>query len=337
MRTINMHQTRRIPFLAFLASLAMLAMLATGCGSKQPEVASFATPEDAVKALVAALETDDTTALARLLGPGSESLLSSGDPVADKQDRAGFLASYKAKNSLAPDGDKVTLVVGENDWPMPIPLVKHDGKWHWDGAAGADELVYRRVGANELGTIDVMRGFVSAQIEYASVGRDGDPAGIYALKLISDEGMHNGLYWAAAAGEPESPAGPFVAEAAAEGYRASKDRQPYHGYFYRLLYAQGANANGGARDYFKDGLMTQGFALIAWPADYGSSGVQTFVINQDGVVFQKDLGEDTATAVESIKLFDPDGAWTAIVPPAEADGAAAATRAGQASDARGGG
>ena len=161
-----------------------------------------------------------------------------------------------------------------------------------------------------------MRGFVDAQDEYASVGRDGDPAGIYALKLISDEGMQNGLYWPTAEGEPASPAGPFVAAAAEEGDRASAARTPYHGYYYRMLYAQGANANGGAREYFKDGLLTEGYALVAWPADYGSSGVQTFIVNHDGVVFQKDLGEDTATAVEAIKLFDPDGSWTAIAPPA---------------------
>jgi hypothetical protein len=202
---------------------------------------------------------------------------------------------------------------------MPVPLVKRDGKWSFDGEAGVDELIYRRVGANELGAIDVSRGFVSAQLEYASAGRDGDPPGIYALKLVSDEGLHNGLYWPTAEGEPESPAGPFVAAAAAEGYRRAEGeaRTPYHGYNYRMLYAQGPNANGGARDYFKNGLLTEGFALVAWPADYGSSGVMTFIVNRDGVVFQKDLGEDTATAVESIQAFDPDNSWTAIAPPAE--------------------
>ena len=151
--------------------------------------------------------------------------------------------------------------------------------------------------------------------QYASEGRDGDPAGIYALKLISDEGLHNGLYWPTEEGETPSPAGPFVASAAAEGYARGEGRTPYHGYYYRLLYAQGPNANGGAREYFKDGLLTEGFAGIAWPADYGSSGVMTFIVNADGVVFQKDLGEDTATLVEGIKSFDPDSSWTAIVPP----------------------
>lgn len=297
-----------------IVSLVAFALLAAGCAGKKDEVAGFATPEDAAKALVAAFQADDLAAAAKLLGPGSEELLSSGDAVADKADRADFLADYAAKNSIAVEGGKATLVVGPNDWSLPIPIVKRDGKWVFDGEAGVDELIYRRVGANELGAIDVMYGFVNAQIAYASEGRDGDPAGIYALKLISDEGMHNGLYWPTVEGETPSPAGPFVASAAAEGYAAA-GRTPYHGYYYRMLYTQGPNANGEAREYFKDGLLTEGFAGIAWPADYGSSGVMTFIVNADGVVFQKDLGEDTATLAEGIKSFDPDSSWTAIVPP----------------------
>ena len=300
-------------------------MIAAGC-AKKPEpqdtaaAAGFDTPEAAVAALVGALEKNDVGQLKALLGPGSEELLNSGDAVQDAGDRADFLARYGAKHALVDEGaDRKVLVTGEDEWPMPVPLVKRDGKWSFDGEAGVDELIYRRVGANELGAIDVSRGFVSAQLEYASEGRDGDPAGIYALKLISDEGLHNGLYWPTAEGEPVSPAGPFVAAAASEGYRRAEGdaRTPYHGYYYRMLYAQGANANGGARDYFKNGLLTEGFALVAWPADYGSSGVMTFIVNQDGVVFQKDLGEDTATVVETIQVFDPDSSWTAIAPPAE--------------------
>lgn len=312
-------------------SLLALALLTVGCAGKKDEAAGFATPEAAVNALVAALEQDDTAAIAKLLGPGTEELLSSGDPVADKTDRADFLAQYQAKHSLAADGDKMMLTVGDNAWPMPIPLVQRDGKWVWDGAAGADEMIYRRVGENELGAIDVMYGYVNAQNAYASEGRDGDPAGIYALKLVSDEGMHNGLYWPTAEDETPSPAGPFVAAAAAEGYAAGTQRTPYHGYYYRMLYAQGANANGGAREYFKDGVLTEGFAGIAWPADYGASGVMTFIVNADGVVFQKDLGEDTATFVETIQQFDPDSTWTAIVPPDVSDEAPAPDEASPAS------
>ena len=300
-----------------LAAAAVLAACA-----KVEDQTSFKTPEAAVDAFVAALQKDDVPAAQKLLGPGAEDMLSSGDPVQDNLDRERFLAAYQQKHTLADEGnDTKTLIVGENDWPFPIPLVKRDGKWRLDGAAGADEIIYRRVGANELGAISVCEGFVAAQNEYASQGHDGDPPGIYALKLISDEGMQNGLYWPTAEGEPPSPAGPFVAAAAAEGYRRGESRTPYHGYYYRLLYAQGPNANGGAKEYFVDGVLTGGFALVAWPADYGASGVQTFIVNQDGVVFQKDLGEDTATVVESIKAFDPDSSWTAVVPPAQDDAA----------------
>lgn len=310
---MNTTKALRAPWLRVVAILLGLA-IAAGC-AKQPQTdTGFETPEDAVSALVAALQKGDMAVLQGLLGPGSEQLLDSGDAVQDASDRADFLAAYAAKHALIDDGaDRKVLVTGEDDWPMPIPIVKRDGRWHFDGEAGIDEIIYRRVGANELGAIDVCRGFVEAQLEYASEGRDGDPPGIYALKLISDEGLHNGLYWATEEGEPASPAGPFVAAAAEEGYRRVEgERRPYHGYYYRMLYAQGPNANGGAREYFKDGLLTEGFALIAWPADYGSSGVQTFIVNQDGVVFQKDLGEDTATAVESIESFDPDSSWIAI-------------------------
>jgi hypothetical protein len=304
-----------------VAAVALVFALLVGC-SKQPgkeQHVSFETPAAAASAFVAALEKGDVATLRAQLGPGSEDLLSSGDEVQDAADRAGFVTAYKAKNSLIDDGaGRRTLVVGENDWPMPIPLVERDGRWYLDGAEGADELVYRRVGANELGAIDVCRGFVEAQMEYAAEGRDGDPPGIFALKLMSDPGLHNGLYWETEEGEPESPAGAFVAAAAGEGYRRTEgERSPYHGYYYRMLYSQGPNANGGAREYFRDGVLTAGFALVAWPADYGASGVQTFIVNQDGVVFQKDLGEDTATLVESIQVFDPDSSWTAVVPPAE--------------------
>ena len=306
--TLRTHAPR---FVLVALGVALLA----GCARKAEQDTAFNTPDEAVTAFVTALEKYDMPRLKALLGPASEALLQSSDPVQDKGDREQFLSAYKAKHSLADDGaDRKILIVGNEDWPMPIPIVKKDGKWRLDGAAGADEIVYRRVGANELGAIAVSLGFVDAQNEYASEGRDGDPAGIYALKLISDEGMQNGLYWPTAEGEPQSPAGPFVAAAAGEGYRKGADRTPYHGYYYRMLYAQGENANGGAKEYFANGVLTEGFALVAWPADYGASGVQTFIVNQDGVVFQKDLGEDTATAVESITKFDPDSSWIAVTP-----------------------
>ncbi|MCU0759626.1 MAG: DUF2950 domain-containing protein [Steroidobacteraceae bacterium] len=290
--------------------VAALTLLLVACsGRSATEQDAFATPEAAFEALVVHLEKGDDARLARLLGPGVDELLRSGDAVQDAADAADFVAAYRARHLLEADGDtRRTLLVGTDEWPLPIPAVQRAGKWYLDGNAGADELVYRRIGANELGALDVLAGFVEAQQEYAAEGHDGDPPGIYALKLISDPGLQNGLYWETDEDEPESPAGAFVAAAAAEGYRAAAG-VPYQGYRYRMLYRQGANADGGAREYFADGLLTRGFALLAWPAEYGVSGVMTFVINQDGVPFQKDLGEATAESVAGVTAFDPDPTW----------------------------
>lgn len=288
-------------------ALAMPAAIAIAQVTHQ----TFDTPQAAIEALGAALERGDATGLQNLLGPGSESLVSSGDAVQDAADRKEFLDAYRARRAIVEDGkDRRTLVIGGNDWPFPVPLVSRGGRWMFDGDAGVDELIYRRIGANELGAIAVSRGYVEAQNEYAAEGHDGDPAGIFALKLLSDEGRRNGLYWPTAAGEPPSPAGEFVAAAAAEGYR--RNPGAYHGYRYRMLYRQGRNAAGGARDYFKDGLLTQGFALVAWPAEYGVSGIMTFVVNQDGDVFQRDLGADTESRAAAMSAFDPDRNWRRV-------------------------
>ncbi len=308
----SIHRTGR------MAAIAYVSLWLTACGGGTPKSAdhtSFDTSDAAVSALVAALEAGDTAQLGRIFGPGSEEVLTSGDPVDDASDRADFIRAYQAQHALVPEDDgSQVLQIGENDWPFPVPLVQREGRWYFDGAAGADELIYRRVGRNELGAIAVARGFVDAQNEYASEGRDGDVAGVYAAYLISDEGRHNGLYWPAAEGEPASPAGEFVAAASSEGYRASGSGEPtpYHGYYYRMLYAQGGSAPGGAMDYFEGGRLINGFALIAWPADYGVSGVKTFMVNQDGAVYEKDLGDGTATAITTIELFDPDTTWIKV-------------------------
>ncbi|MEG3024456.1 MAG: DUF2950 domain-containing protein [Aeromonas sp.] len=294
-----------------------LALLALVCASDASTMAprTFATPDEAVQALITALEKNDVSALTQLLGEKSEEAISSGDPVADANDRAAFVASFKSKHQLVAEGkDKMILVVGESDWPLPIPLVTADGNWYLDGAAGAKEIVYRRIGRNELGAIAVCRGFIDAQLEYAAVGHDGQTAGLFAAKLRSDAGQQNGLYWPVAKGEPASPAGEEVVSAAAEGYKAVVgQRTPYHGYYYRILYAQGAAADGGKKEYFVDGQLRDGVALIAWPADYATSGVMTFMVSHEGRVYQKDLGTDTATAVEAIQLFDPDKSWSLVV------------------------
>jgi hypothetical protein len=309
-----MHIHRLVSSATVLLGLLIVGLFTSAGAAEQT---SFDTPEAAVAAFVDALEKDDTTSLQTMLGPDTGELLSSGDAVQDKSDRAKFVAAYRAKHALVPAGtDAMTLVVGDDDHEFPIPVVKRADRWFLDGQEGADELVYRRIGRNELGAIAACRGIVDAEYEYAAVGRDGDPAGIYALKLISDDGMQNGLYWPAAADEEPSPAGPFVAAAAAEGYRRGA-RTPYHGYYYRMLYTQGKNAKGGAREYFKDGLLTEGFAVVAWPADYEVSGVMTFIVNQDGTVFQKDLGDDTEKTVAAMVAFDPDSSWTPLEEPQE--------------------
>jgi hypothetical protein len=311
METVTM--TRYSFTFGILAAGTLAAVLALGGCARGDGGSSggFATADAAGAALAQAMADGNTAELARVLGPGSEDLLSSGDPVADKIDRAAFVAAYQRSHAFVPAADgAMTLVVGEKQWPLPIPVVKKDAGWQFDAAKGADELVYRRVGRNELGAISVCHGFVAAENEYAAEGRDGDAAGIYALKLVSDEGMHNGLYWPTGDSDAPSPAGPFVAAAASEGYRAAG--APYHGYYYRLLYRQGEHAHGGARDYFKNGLMTEGFALVAWPADYQASGVMTFIVNQDGTVFQKDLGPDTASAVAALDAFNPDDSWKPV-------------------------
>ncbi|HWS41049.1 MAG TPA: DUF2950 domain-containing protein [Arenimonas sp.] len=312
-------------------TILSLAIVLNACSAKKEgQQAVYATPEEAVSAFVEALQKDDSSALKDILGPGTDDLLSSGDPIADKDSRADFVAMYQEKHAITADGEnKMLLVVGNNEWPMPIPLMKKDGKWYFDGAAGAEELINRRIGGNELGAIAVSRGFVGAQMEYAAEGRDGDEAGIYAMKLISDEGLHNGLYWPTAEGETPSPVGEFIANSAAEGYLFGKEPKPYHGYFYRLLYSQSENAAGGAREYFKDGVLTEGFALIAWPAEYGVSGVQTFIVNQDGNVFQKDLGDTTTAEAETIKSFNPDATWTLVEKTAEEIAAEAADKAAE--------
>lgn len=308
-------QNENHPRVSSLLLLVLAASLAGGlaaCGTRTDH-ASFASVDEAVAAMVDASRKSDVARLKELFGPGSDSILSSGDAVADKAARENFVRMYDEKHALVPEAeDRMMLQVGAEDWPMPVPVVKKDGQWLLDGAAGADEIVYRRIGRNELGAIAVCRGFVDAEHEYAAADHDGEGAGIYAHKLVSDPGTQNGLYWKSVPGESESPVGPFVAAAAAEGYKAGGGA--YHGYRYRPLFRQTDNANGGAIDYFVRGVLKNGFALVAWPAEYGVSGVMTFIVNQDGVVFQKDLGDDTADAVARMDAYDPDSTWVALTP-----------------------
>jgi hypothetical protein len=292
------------------------ANLAGEGAAKNNAQTSFATPDEAVAALVAAGEKENTAALQGMLGPDSAGLLSSGDPVQDRRGREGFLKRYAAYHELvAGDPDNLVLLVGDDRWPLPIPLVRRSGRWYWDGAAGARELAVRRIGANELRTIDVMHGFVAAENDYAVSAHDAAPQGVYAQRLVSSSGKQDGLYWESPPGQPQSPAGPGLAAANAEGYAVTGTlANPYHGYLFRILTSQGAEADGGARDYLVDGKLSQGVALLAYPSAYGVSGVMTFIVNQDGVVWQRDLGADTAQAAAAITQFDPDNSWTPLAP-----------------------
>jgi len=289
---------------------ALMAPLAFGAPAGQK---TFKTPEAAVQALVKAAQGTDRQAVLGVLGPAAKPLIESGDPVADKNAREGFLAKYKAKNSLDKSvADKATLNVGEDDWPFPIPVVKKDGAWYFDSAAGVEEMINRRVGENELATIQSCLAFVDAQQEYYVRNVQKDPLQHYANKLISSPGKKDGLYWPAAPDEPQSPLGEEFAAARAEGYLqpGTPKGAPYHGYIYRMLTSQGPNAPGGAYDYEVNGELLGGFGVIAFPADYGNSGVMTFVVNQDGIVYSRDLGPNTQRVAMGIVDFNPDTMWT---------------------------
>jgi hypothetical protein len=297
--------------------IASVLVAMCGCARREPTTEStphFSTPEQAVSALVDALEHSDIEAVERLFGPEMKGLLSSGDDVADRIARERFLSRYREKNQLVAGGpNDVVLQVGEDAWPLPIPMVRRDGYWSFDGGAGAEELVLRRIGRNELRAIQVMRGYVEAQQEYASTSRDGGPGGIYAQRVSSSPGKHDGLYWPTAIDEPPSPLGPLVAAATQEGYStAEPSGRPYHGYRYRMLFAQGSAAPGGARDYIVDGKLEEGFALLAYPEKYGASGIMTFMVNQDGIVWQRDLGVETSKLAPSMRVFSPDRGWIPI-------------------------
>jgi hypothetical protein len=275
---------------------------------------TFATPSAAAAALVAACRTGDEDQLLKILGPAGKDLIASGDPVADKKSQQGFVKSYTTKHSLKPEAQGfVTLVIGPSDWPTPIPIVRDGTTWYFDSARGHDEVINRRIGENELGAIAVCEGYVAAQKEYASRGHDGLPSGIYAQKLVSDEGKHNGLYWPQIPGKPMSPMGPSVADASAEGYTPGV-REPYHGYYYRLLKEQGPAAEGGAKSYLVDGQLSGGFALLAYPANYGNGGIMTFMVNQDGNILQKDLGDDTEKIAKEMTAYNPDDSWAPAQP-----------------------
>ena len=260
-------------------ALAVVSLLTIATGALAQE--RFKTPDEAVTALIGAAKAVDRAGLTRVLGPGSTEIVSSGDPVADAAARQRVLAAYDAKHQVVMEGaDKAALVIGNEDWPFPIPLVRKDGSWRFDTAAGREEILFRRIGRNELSAIQACLAYVDAQQEYAEKGVAGN--GVYAQRIVSQPGKKDGLYWPAQAREDESPLGELAAGAATEGYRFGQQRIPYHGYYYRVLTRQGPSAPGGALDYVVRGRMIGGYALVAYPAQYGNSGVMTFVVNHRG-------------------------------------------------------
>jgi hypothetical protein len=304
--------------LSLALSIVLLALLfVTSLASADDSAAQqvFPTPDTAVSALVAADKADDVKVLSAILGPDSDQILSSGDPVADKNARDDFVRRYSEMHRLAYDEQgRVILYIGAENWPVPIPLVKKDSGWVFDTAAGKKELLFRRIGRNELFTIKVLEDLADAQSEYASVTHDGGSEGEFAQKILSDTGKQNGLYWETAEGQPESPIGPLVAKATEAGYKKDNGDNPipFHGYYYKILTGQGSNAPGGTKKYLVDGKMTNGFAFLAYPAEYRASGVMTFMINQDGVIVQKDLGPDTAKLADTISEYNPDKTWQEV-------------------------
>jgi hypothetical protein len=275
----------------------------------------FVTPEEAVKALVTALRSNDDKELLSIFGTAGKELISSGDPVSDKQRKERFVSSYDLKNSLTKEGDKMVLIIGEKDWPFPIPLVKKGDQWIFDTKTGKEEILNRRIGENELSTVQTLLAMVDAQREYAMTDHDGDGLLEYAEKFGSDPGKKNGLYWATKQGEEPSPLGELVADARAEGYTRTGPQQnpiPFHGYYFRMLMKQGKHAAGGAFDYVVKNNMIGGFAVVAYPAVYGSSGVMTFLVNHEGVVYEKDLGKNSAKTAKAMTSFDPDQTWKKV-------------------------
>jgi hypothetical protein len=274
---------------------------------------AFKTPDEAASALVSAAKTGDRKAIVTVLGLDGEDIASSGDEVADATTRQKFIAAYDAKHQIAMEGDNMaTMVIGQEDFPLPIPLVRKDGMWRFDTAAGRQEILARRIGKNELDTIQASLAYVDAQNDYAEKDRTGAGAGTYAQRIISQPGKKDGLYWPTSQGEEASPLGELVAQATAQGYRAGGGRAPYHGYYFKILTKQGESAPGGELEYVVRGKMIGGFALVAYPAEYGNSGVMTFIVNHAGTVFQKDLGPDTARLAERMSEFNPDKTWQKV-------------------------
>jgi hypothetical protein len=304
---LNFYKTHRADLLVVAAVVVvMMGCFTLPSVAQQPGQKTFSSAEEASKAMFTAAQSNDEKAMLNILGADGKEIVSSGDEAEDAQSRANFAKRYEEMHRLVkePDGTTV-LYIGAKNWPTPIPLVNKGGSWYFDTEAGKREILFRRVGRNEMSAIRVCQELVSAQKEYSGQHNE------YAQKIFSDDGQHDGLYWKAADGEPLSPVGPLVAAAVTESYAKSRDSAPtpYRGYYYHILTRQGKNAPGGAESYLVDGKMTAGFAFVAYPAEYRSSGVMTFIVGQDGVVYQKDLGKKTDSVAKGLKEYNPNPSW----------------------------
>lgn len=304
-----------------LGAAVLFVMLLSGtetfaAGGRSTKQLTFASPEEAVRVLADAAMAKDRKAMIALFGSEAKDSVISGDQAADKDLFDRFVAAFKEKNRIDTSADnRVFLYVGNNEWPFPIPIVKKGQRWVFDTKAGKAEILHRRIGRNELGAVQACLAYVDAQKDYARMVGQKDGLTEYARKFVSDPGTHSGLYWETKDGEEPSPLGIFMARARKEGYapeQAGGKPVPYHGYFYKILTAQGKNAPGGAYDYVVKDRMIGGFALVAWPAQYGVTGVMTFIVNQDGVVYEKNLGKVTGKAVYHMKAFNPDDSWKKV-------------------------
>ena len=291
-------------------STAALLYAASSIASAQQ---AFKTPDEAAAALASAAKAGDMKALVTVLGPDGEDIVSSGDEVADAATRQKFVAAYDVKHQIKMDGDnKATMIVGNDDFPVPIPIVRKNGQWKFDTDAGREEILFRRIGRNELDAIQSVLAYVDAQNEYAEKDRTGAGVKAYAQRIVSQKGKKDGLYWPTSQGEQSSPLGELVAQATAQGYRTDAGRIPYHGYYFKILTKQGPAAPGGALDYVVRGNMIGGFGLVAYPAEYRNSGVKTFIVSHAGKVYEKDLGPKTAKLAEQINAYNPDKTWQEV-------------------------
>ncbi|HET9270925.1 MAG TPA: DUF2950 domain-containing protein [Vicinamibacterales bacterium] len=307
---INARHVRLLSKITLLAGAAMLVLALSSLAQAQQR---FSTPEAAVDALAKAARSGDGKTIVTILGPGSEDLVSSGDPVADANRRQEYLAAYDAGHRIVTEAGKgATLIVGPNDWPFPIPVVQRDGQWIFDVAAGREEILARRIGENELSTMKALLAYYDAQNDYADMFKSKSGQAVYAQRVVSSPGKKDGLYWPTSGNEQPSPLGEAVAAATQRGYRPGAG-EPFFGYYYKVLTRQGPAAPGGAIDYIAKGDMIGGFAAVAYPAEYGNSGIMTFMINHNGDIYEKDLGEGTARIASRITSFNPDDTWRKVV------------------------